>query len=167
MSEWHELAHFLYGREFWYADPIREIEGLAEEQLFWTPDPKSLCLLWHVGHIAHRERTHLGCFLQGVSENLIPARYEVFGPDWCAAEEVRRSIDSVTGVLTWVRETRAQSHAYLDALPEEAWHTVPAGSAFGLTAAQWIFLTAVHTAMHLGRLQLLRALLEGEHDRPC
>ncbi|MEA3311633.1 MAG: hypothetical protein U9Q76_05380 [candidate division WOR-3 bacterium] len=54
MSEWKELAHFLYGKGFWYADPIREIKGLTEEQLFWVPNENSLPIIWQVGHIAHR-----------------------------------------------------------------------------------------------------------------
>ena len=70
MSEWKDLAHFLYGRGFWYADPLREIDGLTEEHLFWVPDPKSLCILWHVGHIAHRELVHIGQFLQGLGDDL-------------------------------------------------------------------------------------------------
>ena len=63
MAHWQELAHFLYGRGFWYADPLREIDGLQEEHLLWVPNPKALCILWHVGHIAHRERIHLCKFL--------------------------------------------------------------------------------------------------------
>jgi hypothetical protein len=35
VPEWNEVAHFMYGPEFWYADPLREINGLTEEQLFW------------------------------------------------------------------------------------------------------------------------------------
>ena len=66
MSEWQDVFHFLYGRGFWYADPLREVAGLTEEQLFWTPDPKALCALWHVGHIAHRERSRVGA---GLSES--------------------------------------------------------------------------------------------------
>lgn len=64
MSEWKEIAHFLYGWDFWYAhaDPFREIGGLTEEQLYGVPAPNSLCILWHVGHIAHRERLHIGRF---------------------------------------------------------------------------------------------------------
>ena len=52
-------------------------------------------------------------------------------------------------------------------LSDADWHQVAARSEFGMTVAQWVFITAVHAAMHLGRIQLLRALLEGEHDRPC
>jgi hypothetical protein len=96
MSEWKEVAHWLYGRGFWYANPPREIEGLTEEQLFWVPDPKSLCILWHVGHIAHRERIHIGRFLQGLEGEIIPPRYRVFGPDWASVEDVRESIGFAT-----------------------------------------------------------------------
>lgn len=29
MSEWKDVARFLYGAEFWYTDPQREIYGLT------------------------------------------------------------------------------------------------------------------------------------------
>lgn len=63
MSKWNDVARFLYGPEFWYTDSIREIYGLTDEQVFWVPEPTSLCILWHVGHIAHRERFHICKFL--------------------------------------------------------------------------------------------------------
>jgi hypothetical protein len=176
VADWQAVAEFLYGEEFWYSDPFREVEGLTEEQLFWVPNPKCLCILWQAGHIAHRERTHIGRFLQGVEQDLIPSRYEAFGPDWCSVdfgpdwcsvEEMRSSIDSVGEVFAWVRDVRKESRAYIASLSDADWHQVPAGSEFGMTVAQWVFLTTVHAAMHLGRIQLLRALLEDEHDRPC
>ena len=111
MVGWEALAQFLYSPEFWYSDPLREVDGLTEEQLCWVPDPKCLCILWQAGHIAHRERTHIGLFLQGVKQDLIPSRYEVFGPDWCSVAEVRSSIDSVDKVFAWVHEVRQRSRA--------------------------------------------------------
>lgn len=167
MSEWKELAHFLYGRGFWYADPFREIEGLTEEQLYWNPDPKSLCILWHVGHIAHRERTHIGRFLQGLKGTIIPPQYEVFGPDWCSTEKIRQSIDSIPNVLDWVFDVREKSHEYIASLTEDDFHTVPPTSEFDLSVAHWLFITTAHTALHIGRIQLLRALIEGKHERAC
>lgn len=167
MSRWQEVAHFLYGRGFWYADPVREIKGLTEEQLFWVPDPKALCALWHVGHIAHRERVHIGRFLQGLTGTMIPPRYEVFGPDWHSAEEVRESIGSVTDALDWVREVREKSHQYIATLSEDDFQTVPPTSDGELSIAHWLFITTAHTAVHIGRIQLLRALIEGERERAC
>ena len=167
MSAWHGLAHFLYGRGFCYADPIREIQGLAEERLFWVPDPKALCALWHVGHIAHRERVHIGKFLQGLSGSIIPPQYEVFGPDWHSADEVRGSIGSVTGALEWVREVRERSHEYIASLSEDDVHRVLPTSDGELSIAHWLFITTAHTAVHIGRIQLLRALIEGERERAC
>ena len=151
MSEWQNLAQFMYGdvrfdRGFWYSHPLWEINGLSDEQLFWTPDANSLCMLWHVGHIAHRERTHIGQFLQGIRGEIIPPQYEVFGPDWCAASEIRSefrsSIDSLAGVYEWVRDVRAQSNTYIASLSDEDWHRIPPGSEYGLTVAQWLFITA-------------------------
>ncbi len=167
MSEWKDLAHFLYGRGFWYVDPIREIDGLSEEQLFWTPGANALCMLWQVGHIAHREQTHLGGFLQGPHGTMVVEAYEVFGPDWCSTEQVRASIDSVQDVLEWVRDVREKSHAYIASLSPDDFHSVPPASEGGLSVAHWVFITVAHTASHVGRIQLLRALLLGQRERAC
>lgn len=46
------------GDAFWYSDPLRDVKGLNDEQRLWVPGTQALCILWHVGHIAHRERMH-------------------------------------------------------------------------------------------------------------
>ena len=124
-------------------------------------------MLWHVGHIAHRERLHIGKFLQGVDRGLIPPQYEVFGPDWCSVETVQESIDSVTSVLQWVQEVRDESTKFVQSLPDDDWHKGPASSEADLTIAHWVFLTVAHEAVHIGKLQMLRAMLEGKKDRAC
>jgi len=167
MSKWKDVAHFLYGQGFWYANPLREIEGIKEEQLFWVPDPKSLPLLWQVGHIAHRERTHIGRFLQGLQGTIIPPQYEVFGTEWCSMDKVRQSVSSVQDVLTWVREVRKNSHEYIESLTEDDFHKIPPTSGEGLSVAHWLFITVAHTSLHIGRIQLLRALIEGKPERAC
>lgn len=167
MNGWQDVAHFLYGQGFWYADPLREIKDLSEEQLLWVPAPTGLCMLWQVGHIAHRERLHIGRFLQGTQGALIPLEYDVFGHRWCTVEEMLASIGEVDSVLSWVREVRDQSHAYIDTLSEEDWHAVPDTSEDDLSVAHWVFITATHTALHIGRIQMLRALVEGELERAC
>jgi hypothetical protein len=167
MSELKDLAHFLYGQGFWYADPFREIKGLPEDQLYWVPDPNSLCIIWHVGHIAHRELVHLGIFLQGLDESIIPSRFEVFGPEWSSVEKVRQSVDSVNSVLEWVREVRENSHKYISSLTDDDFHSIPPSSEDSLSVAHWLFITASHTALHIGRIQLLRALSEGKLERAC
>lgn len=168
MSSWREVAQFLYGAEFWYTDPDREIHGLTEEQLFWVPDPKSLCILWHVGHVAHRERLHIGRFLQGQPEQeIIPPRFGVFGAEWRSVEDVRSAIESVWSVLEWVREVRQKSRDYITSLSEEDFHSVPPSSEAGLSVAHWLFITVAHGALHIGRIQLLRALSEGTYERAC
>ncbi|GAF92072.1 unnamed protein product [marine sediment metagenome] len=167
MSDWQALAHFLYGRGFWYSDPLKEIEGLTEEQLYWVPDVNSFCILWHVGHIAHRERVHIGIFLQGLTGAIIPPQYDVFGTDWCTPEEVRRSVGPVEQVLSWVRDVREGSHEYIASLADEDLFRLVPTSEDELTVGHWLFITTAHTALHLGRIQLLRALVEGKHDRAC
>lgn len=167
MSEWHEVAHFLYGRGFWYAHPLREIDGLTEEQLFWTPSPNSLCALWQVGHIAHREGEHIARIIQGVRGPIRPAEYEVFGTDWCSTEDVRHSVGPVDQVLAWVGEVRDESQEYIASLPEEDFHKPTPGADRERSIADWLFITVAHTALHVGRIQLLRALIEDDYERPC
>lgn len=167
MSEWKALAHFLYGKGFWYADPIREIKGLSEEQLFWVPGENSLPIIWQVGHIAHRERTHIGHFLQGEKGQIIPERYEVFGTEWCSIEHLHKWVESVDDALTWVKEVRGKAHAFIDSLVPEDFHKVPETSEEGLSIAHWLFITTNHTALHIGRIQALRAMIEGIKEKVC
>ena len=174
MSTWKDIAHFMYGdvredRGFWYSHPLHEIHGLTEEQLFWVPDPKCLCMLWHVGHIAHRERIHIGQFLQGLDGVVIPPQYEVFGTEWCSAEELRKSIGSVGDVFGWVEDVRKESAAFIASLADGEFLKVLPTSDFGqgLSIAHWLFITVSHGAIHIGRIQMLRAMIEGKYDRTC
>ena len=172
MSKWKDLAHWMYGdvktdRGFWYSHPLHEISGLEDDQLLWVPDTNCLCMLWHVGHIAHRERLHIGRFLQGLDGEIIPPQYEVFGTEWCPVEKIRESIDSVQGVLDWVEVVRRESTGFIESLNDEDFHKVPPTTEFGLSIAHWLFITVSHGAIHIGRIQMLRAMLEGKHDRPC
>jgi len=174
MTNWKEVALFMYGdvrtsEGFWYSHVLRELHGLSEEQLFWVPDEKSLPIIWQVGHIAHRERVHLGQFLQGIEHDLIPSQFEVFGPDWCAVKKIRESVESVESVFEWVREVREQSRAYIESLSDKDFHSIPQFTDYteGMSVVHWLFITAAHTALHIGRIQLLRALIEGTEERAC
>ncbi len=166
------VAQFMYGdvatpEGFWYSHQAEDIRGLSEEQLFWVPDPKSLCMLWHVGHIARRERTHVGGFLQGLEPPLVPAGFEVFGPDWHPVAEVRAAVSSVSDVFDWAEEVRGRSREYLASLEPDDFYRELEFPEKGLTVAHWLFITAAHTALHVGKIQLLRSLVEGERDRAC
>jgi len=169
MKDWKELAHFMYGRGFWYSDPLAEIRSLTEEQLLWVPGPKMLPILWQVGHIATREVLHVGCFIMGKSrDELTPAPYDVFF-EWSSVDEIRSEIDSVPDALRWVRETRESVHGWIDTLTDDdlgrvATDEEPDGA---LTVAQWLAITTAHTAVHIGRIQLLRALIEETRERDC
>jgi len=96
---------------------------------------------------------------------LIPSRYEVFGPDRRSAEEVRSSIGPVAAVFAWARAARRHSRADIASLSDANEHHVAARPEFGMPVAQWAFVTAVHAAMHPGRMQVLRTPLAREHDR--
>jgi len=171
MSKWNELAHWMYGdartgRGFWYSHPVYEIHDLDEEQLFWVPDERSLCILWHAAHIAHRERVHIASIIQGSKGEIIPPHYDVFGVEWCSVEDIRKSIDSVANVRKWIETVRDESTAFIASLDEADFHKV-LPNADGLTIGHWIFITVGHCALHIGKIQLLRSMLERERDSPC
>ena len=166
MSKWKELTHWMYGRGFWYAHPVWETEGLTDEQMFWVPDQNSLCILWQLGHIAHRERIHIGQFLQGL-DNVIPPEFEVFGPDWCSVDDIHKSIDSVQSVRDWVNEVRENSHEYIGTLTDEDFHRIVQLEDDEISVGHWLFITVAHGALHIGRIQMLRAMIEGKQERAC
>jgi hypothetical protein len=168
MTVWNEAAHWAFGRGFWYADPLVEVQDLSDAQLFWAPTPLSLSVIWHVGHIAHRERYHIGHLLQGLPESdLFPKDFDIFGTEWHPAEAVRDRIKSVQPVFDWVREVRAASHEYIDRLTPEDYATVPPSSREGNNVAHVLYQTVAHTALHIGRIQLIHAILKYENERPC
>jgi hypothetical protein len=167
MSQWNELANFIYGKGFWYADPLREIIGLSQAQLFWVPTEKSLPIIWQVGHIAHRERYHIGWFLKGEKGQLIPPLYEVFGTEWHPVEYIRKQAGQVDNVFAWVKEVREMTHSYINTLSPEDFHMIPDTSEDRLSVAHWLFITACHTALHIGRIQAVRSMVEAEKETPC
>jgi len=167
-----DLALWMYGDArtsggFWYSHEIGETVGLTEEQLFWVPHPNSLCILWHIGHIAHRERVHFNKFIQGHDNVDIPQGYNVFGTKWCSTETLRQSIDSIKNVFTWAARVREDSQNYIKGLQDKHFSIVTSTSESNLSIGHWLFITSAHTALHIGRIQLLRALLEERHEEPC
>lgn len=174
MSELKKVALWMFGdlkkkppEGFWYSHYAWIIYGLSEEQLFWVPDPKKLPLIWHVGHIAHRERFHIGHIIQKLKTTIIPPGYEIFGTDWWPIDEIRKSIDSVENVLEWATEVRNQSRKFIASLNDEDFYSIVESVEEPLSISHWLFITASHTALHYGKIQLLRALLEDELDSPC
>ena len=171
MSEWNDLTLWLYGdvrtgKGFWYSHPLHEIRELQEEQLFWVPDDNSLCMLWHVGHIAHREKFHIDKVIQGQDGQIIPDRYEVFGTEWCSVSALKEAIDSTANALKWVETVRQNSTQFVSSLADQDFHH-PAAAGEGLSIGHWLFITVSHGALHIGKIQLLRNMLEGKRDNPC
>jgi DinB superfamily len=172
-DNWQYLAQFMYGdlstrSGFWYSHSLREVAGLSEEQLYWTPGPKSLCILWQVGHIAHRERLHIGVFLQGFPQQVVlPYEFDVFGAEWISQKELRGSAPPVERVFAWANEVRTESQRFIASLSPEDFARIPPTSAENLSVARWLFITACHTSLHIGRIQLLRALIEETPERAC
>ena len=172
MSELKKVALWMFGdvktpEGFWYSNYIKIIYGLSEEQLFWIPDPKKLPIIWHVGHIAHRELTHIARIIQKRKDKIMPTNYEIFGPDWWPINEIRKSIDSVKNVISWATEVRSQSQKFITSLNDEDLYSIIDTGEDKLSVAHWLFITASHTALHYGKIQLLRAILEDDLDSPC
>lgn len=167
MKNWKDILHFFYGWGFWYSDPLTLIEDIDDKDFFWVPDSNSLCILWHVGHIAHRERSHIGIFIQGLGTEIIPQKYEIFGTEWVSVKQLKISINSIADVLSWVREVRKESHNFIDTLHEKQLNFIPMNSPYGETISQWLFITVAHTALHIGKIQQLKAILKGVKDSPC
>jgi len=172
MTNVMEVARFLFGdvrgdRGFWYSHVLWEVRGLTKEHLLWTPRPNTMCILWHVAHIACRERLHLGVILQGQPESIIPDRYQIFGDEWATVEQVRLAIGDFDEIFDWARQVREESCRYIETLREEDYFIVPPTSKHDLSVLHWLTITASHTALHIGRIQLLCAMLEGTHERAC
>lgn len=172
MSEIKKVTLWMFGdvktaEGFWYSHYISLIDGLSEEQLFWIPDPKKLPIIWQIGHIAHRERHHIGKIVQRLEGNIIPPGYEIFGADWWPLDEIRKSIDSVENVIKWATEVRDQSQKFIFSLTDKELYSIVETGEDVKNVAQWLFITTAHTALHYGKIQLLRSLLENEIDSPC
>ncbi len=153
---------------FWYAHPLHEIKGLAEEQLYWVPDPHSLCILWQVGHIACRERLHIGGFMRGLNaKQLWPEPYGVFGDEWAGVEEVRQAVGNPADLYAYVEAARCSNLEYINSLTPEDYSRAVSSVSDKLTVAHWLLITACHTALHIGRIQALRAIIEAKPERAC
>ena len=124
MATWNDLAQWLYpdvqkAEGFWYAQPLWEIEGLTDEDLYWVPDNNAFCILWHVGHIAHREAYHMQRIIRGREGEIIPSKFEVFGTEWCSVKTLQESIDSTDDVFKWVASVRRDTKDLISSFKEE------------------------------------------------
>jgi len=168
MPDVRDLAQFMFGHEggFWYAHPLGEIRGLTEDQLFAVPNENALCILWQVGHIAHRERAHIAHICRAPEGDGTPFEYEAFGDNWISADQLREAV-VVDEVCDWVREVRRTSLEYIASVTAEDMDRLTGDPEDGLTVAHWLMITAAHGALHIGRIQALRAWLEGDEERAC
>jgi len=158
-----DAFHWGFGRGFWYADPIKETEGLTEDELYWSPAPQIQCILWHVGHITHRERFHIKCLLEGKNEeDVIPGKHSVFFHDAYDVQTFRNRCPQPDQVMGWAREVRWESHEFISRLTPERYNVVPVSSFEGNSIARVLIQTVGHTGLHIGRIQLLRMMMQGE-----
>jgi hypothetical protein len=70
-------------------------------------------------------------------------------------------------VVKWATEVRRESQKFISSLSDKDFHSIIDTDEDKLSVAHWLFITTSHTALHLGKIQLLRALLEDEFDSPC
>ena len=91
---------------------------------------------------------------------------QVFGADRAPVEEIRAA-SSTEDVLAWAREVREESLRFVDSLTPADLETVTPNAGDQLSTEHWLFITAAHTALHIGRIQLLRALIEETEERAC
>jgi len=109
---------------------------------------------------------HIARICQGLDEDGIPPEYEVFGDTWIAADELRDLVE-VDEVLDRAREVRRVSHEYIESLSDEQMHAAVGDPEDELTVAHWLMITSAHGALHIGRIQALCAMIEGDRERAC
>ena len=104
--------------------------------------------------------------IQGREDNGIPEHYDVFGHEWPPVAAVRKAIGSTAEVLEWAETVRNDSSEYVATLSDEDFHR-PAVYGDGLSIAHWLLVTVSHGALHIGKIQQLRSMLENKRDDPC
>jgi hypothetical protein len=168
-SPLQDAFHWAFGRGFWYADPVAETRDWTDDELLWSPGPNIHTAFWHLGHIAHRERVHIAVLLEGREQaDVIPPPCEIFGcgVGYPTRDELLRAVGTVDYLRAWVRCVRDESHSFLDSLAPDDFARVPGSSAEGNSIARVLAQTVGHTALHLGRIQLLRALMKSAPAGP-
>lgn len=163
-SMYGDAFQWAFGRGFWYADPLVESRGLSEEQLYWSPAPDIPCILWHVGHIGHRECFHIQCMLKGRDEKkVIAAKWEIFFDCPYETHRFRNAFPEPRKVTDWVREVRSCSHQFISQLKLADYNAVPTSSFECNSIARVLMQTIGHTGLHIGKIQLLRRLMPDEN----
>ena len=79
---------------------------------------------------------------------------------------LKEAIDSTANALKWVETVRQNSTQFVSSLADQDFHH-PAAAGEGLSIGHWLFITVSHGALHIGKIQLLRNMLEGKRDNPC
>ena len=156
----NDAFQWAFCRGFWYADPLEAMKGLFDVQLYWSPAPDVQCILWHVGHIGHREGFHIQCLLKGRDEKeVFPDKYGIFFDCPYEADRFKATFPAPREIIDWVRSIRALSHEYIHQLEPTDYNLVPGSSFEGGSIARVLMQTVGHTGLHIGRIQLLRRLM--------
>ena len=70
-------------------------------------------------------------------------------------------------VIKWATEVRSESQKFISSLTDKDFYSIIDTGEEDLSVAHWLFITTSHTALHYGKIQLLRSLLKDEIDSPC
>lgn len=91
----------------------------------------------------------------------------MFGTEWVPLEQIISNIGSVNEVIEWAKWVRQQSHDFISMLSPEDYQKVPETYIENLSVGHWINITSCHTALHIGKIQLIRDMLLGQEESPC
>lgn len=167
MSYWNELVGFLYGQGFWYATSKNHLKGLSNDDLYKTIADNTFPIIWHIGHITHREKYHFDVIIKGNKHNPIPKEFEMFGTDWIPASKINTGAVKSEVVISWADMVRKESFEFMRNLSEDDFKKPIFNPLEGHTIGHWIFITACHTSLHIGKIQTIRDILLKQKENPC
>ena len=154
-----EHFQFMYGDRFWYSDPLKAVADVGADDLYWTPPPGVKCILWHLGHIAHKEEVHIGVFLETPQRKRVHPELDELFMHGTGADTMKETVPDPELVFAWMKHVRAETRRFIGGLTPDGFDRVPPASHGGLNIGQWLGITLVHTGVHLGQIYALKQLL--------
>jgi len=154
-----EHFQFMYGDRFWYSDPLDAVGDLDTDGLYWMPQADVKCILWHLGHIAHKEEVHIGVFLETPARQRVHPELDELFMHGTGAHAMREIVPDPELVFAWMKHVRSETRRFISGLTPDAFDRVPPASHGGLNIGQWLSITLVHTGVHLGQIYTLKQLL--------
>jgi len=147
---------------------IRDFSAIPQDRLTWRPAAMTRCAAHIFGHMAVKERVHIGGFLAGVRD--IPDKYSVFHSlTHCdpTEKQVLDAMGSRKELIAYWNQVRAQTHAYLDSITDAILKEVPQKTILPRgdpnrenPAREWFVMTIKHQNMAGGEIHMIRRILE-------